>query len=202
MNVPAADTSAGPRIRPATPADMARVCEIYRHHVLTGTATFELIPPTVEEMQGRFAAVCEKGFPWLVIETEAQGGARAGDRTIAGYAYATSFRPRPAYAWTVEDSIYLDPAAGGRGFGRALLTRLIADCEAIGLRQMIAVIGDSANTPSIGLHRALGFVDAGLQRAVGLKFGRWLDTVTMQRALGEGGASIPQSPPRMPRVSS
>lgn len=198
MSAPAADSTADSRIRPATPADVARVCEIYRHHVLTGTATFELVPPGPEEMATRFAAVREKGFPWLVIEADFDG---TGPR-VAGYAYATSFRPRPAYAWTVEDSIYLDPAATGRGLGRALLVRLIAECEAIGLRQMVAVIGDSANTPSIRLHRALGFVDAGLQRAVGLKFGRWLDTVTMQRALGEGGASIPQSPPGEARVSS
>jgi len=176
-----------PRIRPATSADMGRVCAIYRHHVLTGTATFELVPPTPEEMQERFAAVRDKGFPWLVVEP-------AAGEAIAGYAYATSFRARPAYAWTVEDSIYLDPAATGRGHGRALLTHLIAACESIGLRQMIAVIGDSANTPSIALHRALGFADAGVQRAVGLKFGRWLDTVTMQRPLGEGGATIPSAP--------
>jgi phosphinothricin acetyltransferase len=177
---------------------MPRVCEIYRHHVLTGTATFELVPPTPEEMAARFAVVREKGFPWLVIESDLGGSAHV----VAGYAYATSFRPRPAYAWTVEDSIYLDPSAAGRGLGRALLTRLIAECEAIGLRQMIAVIGDSANTPSVALHRALGFVDAGVQRAVGLKFGRWLDTVTMQRALGEGGATIPKSPPGRVSASS
>jgi L-amino acid N-acyltransferase YncA len=198
VSTAAADTPAGPQIRPATPADMPRVCEIYRHHVLTGTATFELVPPTPEEMAARFAVVCDKGFPWLVIETDFDG---AGTR-VAGYAYVTSFRPRPAYAWTVEDSIYLDPSAAGRGLGRALLARLIAESEAIGLRQMIAVIGDSANTPSIALHRALGFFDAGVQRAVGLKFGRWLDTVTMQRALGDGAASIPQSPPERSRVSS
>lgn len=198
MSAAAADTPAGPRIRPATPADMPRVCEIYRHHVLTGTATFELAPPTPEEMAARYDAVSQKGFPWLVIEAGLGGAARA----VAGYAYATSFRPRPAYAWTVEDSIYLDPAATGRGLGRALLARLIAECEAIGLRQMIAVIGDSANTPSIALHRALGFADAGVQHAVGLKFGRWLDTVTLQRALGEGAAGIPPSPPgRFPASS-
>jgi len=166
---------------------MSRVAAIYRHHVLTGTATFEIVPPSVEEMLARFAAVRDKGYPWLVIETPAGG-------PIAGYAYATSFRPRPAYAWTVEDSVYLDPAAAGRGLGRALLARLIADCEALGLRQMIAVIGDSANAPSIRMHRALGFVDAGIQRAVGLKFGRWLDTVTMQRALGVGDRDIPPTP--------
>jgi L-amino acid N-acyltransferase YncA len=198
VSASAADTPAGQRIRPATPADMPRVCDIYRHHVLTGTATFELVPPTPEEMHARHAAVAGKGYPWLVIEARFGG---AGP-VLAGYAYVTSFRPRPAYAWTVEDSIYLDPAAAGRGLGRALLSRLIAECESIGLRQMIAVIGDSANTPSIALHRALGFADAGVQRAVGLKFGRWLDTVTMQRALGEGGASIPPSPPGRSPVSS
>lgn len=198
MSAASIEPAAGPRIRPAEPEDMARVGEIYRHHVLTGAATFELVPPSADEMSARFSAVREKGFPWLVIETVSADGARA----VAGYAYATSFRPRPAYAWTVEDSIYLDPAATGRGLGRALLTRLIADCEAIGLRQMVAVIGDSANTPSIALHRALGFADAGVQCAVGLKFGRWFDTVTMQRALGEGGASIPQSPPCASRLSS
>lgn len=187
MSAAAADTPAGPQIRPATPDDLVRVCDIYRHHVLTGTATFELVPPTPDEMRARHAAVADKGYPWLVAEI---------DGIVIGYAYATVFRPRPAYAWTVEDSIYLDPAATGRGVGRALLTRLIAECEAIGLRQMIAVIGDSANTPSIALHRALGFADAGLQRAVGLKFGRWLDTVTLQRALGAGGGSVPAAPPR------
>lgn len=192
MSATAADTRAGLRIRLAAPADLVRVCEIYRHHVLTGTATFEIVPVTPEEMRARHAAVVERGYPWLVASL---------DETVVGYAYATVFRPRPAYAWTVEDSIYLDPAATGRGLGRALLTRLIADCESIGLRQMIAVIGDSANTPSIALHRALGFADAGVQRAVGLKFGRWLDTVTLQRALGRGGADIPQSPPAPPPAS-
>lgn len=175
------------RIREAAADDIARIASIYRHHVLTGTATFELVPPTPEEMHGRLGAVREKGFPWIVAEV---------DGAVAGYAYATVFRPRPAYTWTVEDSIYLDPVFTGRGIGRALLAELIARCEAIGLRQMIAIIGDSANAASIALHRRLGFADAGVQRAVGLKFGRWLDTVTMQRALGEGGTTIPASPPR------
>ncbi len=175
------------QVREAAAEHVARIAGIYRHHVLTGTATFELVPPTVEEMEARRAAVRDKGFPWLVAEL---------DDGVVGYAYATVYRPRPAYAWTVEDSIYLDPAATGRGIGRVLLGELLSRCEAIGLRQMIAVIGDSANTASIALHRRLGFADGGVQRAVGLKFGRWLDTVTMQRALGEGGTSIPSSPPR------
>lgn len=169
-------------LRAARADDLARVTEIYRHHVLTGSATFELEPPSVEEMAQRHAAVVARGFPWLIAVS-------AG--CIAGYAYATSFRPRPAYAWTVEDSIYLDPAWTGRGVGRALLERLIAECEQLGLRQMVAVIGDSANVASINLHRVLGFTDAGVQRGVGFKFGRWLDTVTMQRSLGEGAATSP-----------
>lgn len=187
MSPRSAARPADPHIRPAAPDDLARVWAIYRHHVLTGTATFEIVPPSLDEMVARHAAVTAKHFPWLVA---------ACDGEVVGYAYATSYRPRPAYAWTVEDSIYLDPTATGRGIGRALLTRLIDDCAALGLRQMIAVIGDSANAASIRLHRALGFTDSGIQRDVGLKFGRWLDTVTLQRALGEGGASIPDSPPR------
>jgi phosphinothricin acetyltransferase len=180
-------------IRTAVVADLPRIVEIYRHHVLTGTATFEIEPPLIDEMERRHAAVTQKGYPWLV--------ACVGP-TVIGYAYATSFRARPAYAWTVEDSIYLDPLWTGRGVGRALLVVLLRECEILGLRQMIAVIGDSANTPSIALHRSLGFVDAGVQRSVGLKFGRWLDTVTMQKTLGEGGSSIPLSPPGPPRADS
>lgn len=187
MNTRPAAPPAGLQIRPAAPADLARVCSIYRHHVLTGTATFELVAPSETEMRTRHAAVCERGYPWLVAKA-------GGD--VVGYAYAAVFRPRPAYAWTVEDSIYLDPEFTGRGIGRRLLLDLIAACESLGLRQMIAVIGDSANTASIALHRSLGFSDAGVQRAVGLKFGRWLDTVTLQRALGVGAATIPSSPPR------
>ena len=193
MSPPASTPPAGLAIRPAVPTDLERITDIYRHHVLTGTATFELVPPAAEEMAGRLAAVRGKGFPWLTAEI---------DGHVVGYAYAAMFRPRPAYAWTVEDSIYLDPAATGRGIGRRLLVELIRQCEALGLRRMIAVIGDSANTASIALHRSLGFEDAGVQRAVGLKFGRWLDTVMMQRDLGEGASSIPSSPPcRLPDSS-
>ena len=171
-----------PMIRPATAADLAAVTAIYAEAVLTGTATFELQPPDRAEMLRRFAALSAGGFPYLVAEQH-------GD--IAGYAYAGPYRARPAYRHTVEDSIYLAPTAQGRGLGRALLARLIEETARRGFRQMIAVIGDSANTASIRIHAHAGFALIGTHPNVGLKFGRWLDTVMMQRALGEGAATIP-----------
>lgn len=164
-------------IRPSTPADLDAATRIYAHHVRTGSASFELEPPGVEEMARRRAALVEKGLPWLVAEADGQ---------VLGYAYAGPYRTRPAYDWTVEDSIYLAPDQCGRGIGTALLTHLLDDCTALGFRQMIAVIGDSANAGSIALHRSLGFQPAGLLKSVGWKFGRWVDSVLMQRALGEG----------------
>jgi phosphinothricin acetyltransferase len=171
-----------PEIRPASEADLPFVTEIYTHAVLHGTATFELIPPDLAEMTRRFKALMDGGFPYLVAVLE--------DR-VAGYAYAGPYRPRPAYRFTVENSVYLQPAIHRRGIGLQLMQRLIAECEARGYRQMIAVIGDSANAGSIGVHARTGFQMIGTHPNVGLKFGRWLDTVMMQRALGKGATTVP-----------
>ena len=172
-------------IRAATAADIPFIAKIYDHAVRHGTATFELIPPDLAEMTRRFNALMDGGFPYLVATLD--GG-------VAGYAYAGPYRPRPAYRFTVENSVYLEPATHRRGIGLQLLQRLIAECEARGYRQMIAVIGDSANAGSIGVHTKCGFEMIGTHRNVGLKFGRWLDTVMMQRALGEGGSTVPAAP--------
>ncbi len=169
-------------IRDAQPADMASVQRIYAHHVLHGLATFEEVPPSVEELLGRRAAVLELGLPYLVAER---------DGAILGYSYATFYRPRPAYRHTVEDSVYLADGLGGQGIGTALLGALIRRCETGPWRQMLAVIGDSANAGSIGLHRKLGFDNTGIFRSVGFKHGRWVDTVLMQRALGTGDSTLP-----------
>jgi phosphinothricin acetyltransferase len=166
-------------LRPGLDADLAAIAAIYRHHVLHGTGTFELDAPDDTEMARRHADVVGKGLPWLVAER---------DGAVLGYAYANHFRPRRAYRFCVEDSIYLAPGAEGRGLGRLLLAELIARCEALGARQMLAVIGDAANGGSIGVHRALGFEPAGVLKASGWKFGRWLDVVLMQRPLGRGAA--------------
>ena len=171
-------------IRPAVAADLAALQRIYAHHVLTGSASFEETPPDLAEMIRRWQAIAETGLPYVVAEV-------AGSGEIAGYAYAGPYRPRSAYRFSVEDSIYLDPRFQGRGLGRTLLTRLINDATACGKRQMIAVIGDSANQASIGVHRALGFEMTGTFKAIGLKFGRWVDTVLMQRELGVGASSTP-----------
>ncbi len=171
-----------PEIRPATEADLAVITDIYDHAVRYGTATFELIPPDLAEMTRRFRALIEGGFPYLVTTVEGE---------VAGYAYAGPYRPRPAYRFTVENSIYLRPAIHRRGIGLLLMQRLLHECVARGHRQMIAVIGDSANAGSVGLHTRCGFDMIGTHPNVGLKFGRWLDTVMMQRALGEGAATIP-----------
>lgn len=171
-------------IRPAEIADLPSITEIYEHAVRFGTATFELVPPGLAEMTRRFQGLIDGGFPYLVAVLE--------DRVV-GYAYAGSYRPRPAYRFTVENSVYLQPAIHRRGIGLQLLRRLIAECEARGFRQMIAVIGDSANAASIGVHAACGFVMIGTHPNVGLKFGRWLDTVMMQRPLGEGAGTVPAS---------
>jgi phosphinothricin acetyltransferase len=172
-----------PEIRPATAADLPFITKIYEHAVLEGTATFELIPPDLAEMTRRFKSLVDGGYPYLVAEL---GG------RIAGYAYAGPYRPRPAYRFTVENSIYLDPAIHRRGVGLVLLQQLINECEKRGYRQMIAVIGDSANAGSIGVHARCGFEMIGTHPDVGLKFGRWLDTVMMQLALGEGAATVPE----------
>jgi L-amino acid N-acyltransferase YncA len=162
------------QVRPSRDNDLDDLARIYAHHVLHGTATFELDPPTRDEMATRRAAILSQGLPYLVA---GQGGA------VVGYAYASAYRPRPAYRFTVEDSVYVDPLHVGRGCGRALLAALIEHCERGAWRQMIAVIGDSGNRASIGLHERFGFRLAGTLHAVGFKFGRWVDTVLMQRTL-------------------
>jgi phosphinothricin acetyltransferase len=171
-----------PAIRPATAADIPAITRIYAHAVKHGTASFELKPPDEAEMLRRQNALLDAGYPYLVAEV---GG------TVAGYAYAGAYRTRPAYRFSVEDSVYVDPDAHRRGLGRALLNALIADAETRGFRQMIAVIGDSKQAPSIALHRELGFRLIGAIENVGFKHGRWLDTVLMQRALGPGAANPP-----------
>lgn len=165
-------------IRPSRDDDLGAITAIYAHHVATGTATFELAPPDVAEMARRRSALLDRGLPWLVAE--------GAENALLGYAYAGPYRSRAAYDWTLEDSIYIRPDAVGRGVGRALLTRLVEDCAALGYRQMIAVIGDSTNAASVALHRACGFVPAGRLASVGRKFDRWIDTVLMQRPLGPG----------------
>jgi L-amino acid N-acyltransferase YncA len=172
-----------PDIRPATEADLAAITEIYAHAVLHGTATFELIPPDIPEMTRRFKSLMDGGYPYLVATL---------DGCVAGYAYAGPYRPRPAYRFTVENSVYLKPSIHRRGIGLRLLLKLIAECEARGYRQMIAVIGDAANAGSLGVHSRCGFAMIGTHPDVGFKFGRWLDTVLMQRALGEGAATLPR----------
>ncbi len=170
------------QIRAATEADIPEIQSIYAHHVLTGAGTFEEVPPSVEEMADRISKVLERGWSWLVA-TDASG--------VLGYAYYTQFRDRSAYRYCAEDSVYVREDVRGQGVGKALVARLIDDATAAGMRQMIAVIGDSENTGSIGVHASLGFQMVGTMRAAGIKFGRWLDVVTMQRPLGRGDADIP-----------
>ena len=170
-------------IRDATEADMAVVQTIYAHYVLHGLATFEEVPPSVAELLSRRASVLDLGLPFLVAELNDQ---------VAGYSYATSYRLRPAYRYTIEDSVYVAQGLGGHGIGRALLTALVARCEAGPWRQMLAVIGDSGNGGSIALHARLGFQPVGTLTSVGFKLGRWVDTVLMQRPLGSGDATPPR----------
>ncbi|MBX6742140.1 MAG: N-acetyltransferase [Acetobacteraceae bacterium] len=187
MDTQALSLPAGPlsaiRIRPSTEDDVGAIAAIYGHHVLHGTGSFETEPPEVEEMRRRRADILVRGLPYLVAEGE--GGA------VLGYAYASAYRPRAAYRNTVEDSVYVRHDAIGRGIGRLLLAELIARCEARGLRQMVAVVGDSANLASVRLHQAFGFRLVGTLTSVGRKHGRWLDTVLLQRPLGEGDGTAP-----------
>jgi len=169
-----------PAIRDGLEADIAEIQAIYAHHVRHGTASFELEPPDLEEMRRRFAAIRSQGLPYLVAE---------GDGRVLGYAYAGPYRPRPAYRFSVEDSIYVRPDLVGRGVGRSLLRRLILEAEGCGARQMVAVIGDSAQRSSIRLHESCGFSHVGVLRDIGWKFGRWLDSVLMQRAIGPGSSA-------------
>jgi L-amino acid N-acyltransferase YncA len=169
-------------IRPAEPSDIAAIAAIYAEAVRNGTGTFEIEPPDEAEMARRQRTLLTGRYPYVVVErTDA----------VVGYAYAGPFHARPAYCWTVEDSIYIAPQCQGRGLGRLLLARLIADAESGGFRQMIAVVGDSGNAASIALHTAFGFRLIGSLQSVGFKHGRWLDTVMMQRGLGSADASIP-----------
>lgn len=169
-------------IRPSIATDLPDLTRIYGHAVAHGTGTFELDSPDEAEMSRRRGDVLAKGLPWLVAT-------RAG--IVIGYAYANHFRPRRAYRFCLEDSIYLDASAQGQGVGRVLLAELLAQCEARGARQMLAVIGDSANAGSIGVHLACGFESAGMLKAAGWKFNRWLDVVLMQKSLGDGSTSAP-----------
>lgn len=174
-----------PLIRPARDADLPAITALYGHHVTHGTGTFETVPPTLAEMAARAADVQSKGLPYLVMEDAGQ---------LLGFAYCNWFKPRPAYRFSAEDSIYLHHEATGRGLGRQLLQALAVQAEDAGLRKLIAVIGDSDNAASIGLHTALGFTRVGTIAACGWKFGRWLDIVLMEKTLGDGDHSAPQPP--------
>lgn len=170
-------------IRPSTEADLPAIQAIYEAAVLHGTGTFETEAPDVSEMARRRSEVLGRQLPWLVAEVGGQ---------VQGYAYANYFRPRLAYRFCVEDSIYLAPGSQGQGLGRLLLAELIARCEQAGARQMLAVIGDSQNLGSLGVHQALGFEHNGVLKSAGWKFGRWLDVVMMQRPLGQGDQATPE----------
>jgi phosphinothricin acetyltransferase len=170
-------------VRDAIEADMASVQRIYAHYVLHGLATFEEVPPATDQLLTRRTAVLRLGLPYLVATLE---------DTVVGYSYATSYRARPAYQYTVEDSVYVADGLGRRGIGAMLLRTLIERCESGPWRQMLAVIGDSDNAASIALHRRFGFQPVGTLKSVGFKLGRWVDTVLMQRVLGEGGATAPR----------
>lgn len=180
----AAPSAAPLAVRDAEPADMAAVQAIYAHHVLHGRATFEEVPPTLDELLRRRQAVLAAGLPYLVADL---GG------RIAGYCYAVPYRPRPAYRHTIEDSVYVAHDQAGRGIGRALLGTLVQRCEVGPWRQLLAVVGNSGNAGSLALHAALGFERIGVLRSVGFKLGQWTDTVLMQRALGPGDAEPPSS---------
>jgi L-amino acid N-acyltransferase YncA len=169
-------------VRDAAEADLPAIQAIYAHHVLHGLATFEEEPPSADELAGRRASVLALGLPYLAAEA---------DGRVVGYCYATSYRPRRAYRYSIEDSVYIADGLGGRGVGSALLGELIARCEAGPWRQMIAVIGDSGNAGSIAVHRRLGFQHVGTFASAGFKLGRWVDTVLMQRQLGPGASVAP-----------
>ncbi|MCW5221298.1 N-acetyltransferase [Verminephrobacter aporrectodeae subsp. tuberculatae] len=172
-----------PTIRPSAASDIPAIAAIYRHHVLHGTGTFEIDPPCEADMAARRADVLARGLPWLVAEKDGQ---------VLGFAYANWFKPRPAYRFSAEDSIYVSDSARGLGLGRRLLTEVAAQAEAAGVRKLLAVIGDSANAGSIGVHRALGFTEVGIMRSVGWKFGAWRDIVLMEKPLGEADRTAPE----------
>jgi phosphinothricin acetyltransferase len=172
----------GLTIRPAAPDDAPALAAIYGDAVLHGFGTFEEVPPTAEEMEIRRLAIAERGLPYLVAEADGQ---------VLGYAYASPFRPRPAYRYTVEDTVYVSPQAKGRGVGRAVLSAVLNECERLGLRQVVAVVGDSQNAASIGLHRSLGFEQTGVGKSFGFKHGRWVDIVFLQKPLNGGDSRPP-----------
>jgi L-amino acid N-acyltransferase YncA len=172
-----------PIIRPSQPEDLSAITAIYQHHVLNGTGTFEIEPPSQEDMTARRADVLGKGLPYLVVEENGQ---------VLGFAYCNWFKPRPAYRFSAEDSIYLAPNASGKGWGRLLLAELCRAAEVAGIRKLIAVIGDSANEGSIGVHKSLGFQSVGVVKSCGWKFNRWLDIVMMEKALGHGDTRSPE----------
>jgi phosphinothricin acetyltransferase len=176
------DTRPAILVRDANETDMSAVADIYAKHVLHGLASFEEVPPSLDEMKSRRAGVLKLGLPYLVAEL---------DGHVVGYSYATFYRARPAYRYTVEDSVYVADGLHGRGIGTVLLAELIARCERGPWRQMLAVIGDSDNAPSIALHRRMGFTSCGTLASVGFKLGRWVDSVFMQRALGPGDSQKP-----------
>jgi L-amino acid N-acyltransferase YncA len=171
-------------LRPSSEADVPAIAAIYAHHVLHGTGTFETTPPTEADMAGRRGDVLARGLPYLVAE-------QAG--RVVGFAYCQWFKPRPAYRYSAEDSIYLHPDAAGQGIGKQLLTALAQHAQAAGVRKLIAVIGDSGNRGSIGVHAALGFKRVGVIESCGWKFGRWLDIVLMDKALGDGSGTSPEA---------
>jgi phosphinothricin acetyltransferase len=172
------------RIRASQPQDLVAITHIYAHHVLNGTGTFEIDPPSLADMTQRRADVLAKGLPHLVAEDQGE---------VIGFAYCNWFKPRPAYRFSAEDSIYLAPQAHRRGIGRALLAELAQQAEAVGVRKLIAVIGDSANAGSVGVHSSAGFTQVGILRSCGWKFDRWLDIVLMEKTLGDGDKSPPVS---------
>ncbi|HET6828119.1 MAG TPA: GNAT family N-acetyltransferase [Ramlibacter sp.] len=173
-----------PTIRPSRDEDIPAITAIYAHHVLNGTGTFETTPPTEAEMAARRADVLGKGLPYLVAEE---------DGRLLGFAYCQWFKPRPAYRFSAEDSIYMHPDARGKGLGKLLLSQLAAQAEASGIRKLIAVIGDSANAGSIGVHKAQGFSQVGIFKSCGWKFGRWLDIVLMEKFIGAGDSTSPEN---------
>ena len=170
-------------IRPAAPSDIAAIQAIYAHAVVHGAASWEWTAPDGAELARRMTTIRDSGYPYLVAEAEGR---------VLGYAYAGAYRPRAAYRWTCEDSIYIAPDVQGRGVGRLLLGALVEQCAAMGLRQMVAVIGDQNSQPSIRLHASMGFIHSGLIRSAGFKHGRWLDQVLMQRPLGPGDGELPR----------
>jgi phosphinothricin acetyltransferase len=172
-----------PLIRPSRDEDIPAITAIYRHHVLTGTGTFEIDPPSEADMLGRRADVLAKGLPYLVVEDAGQ---------VLGFAYCNWFKPRPAYRFSAEDSIYMAADAHHKGLGKALLAELCAQAERAGVRKFLAVIGDSGNAGSIGVHRSVGFTHVGIIQSCGWKFDRWLDVVMMEKTLGAGDRTSPQ----------